>query len=418
MFIFHKPLLVVVILGYQTDIIFAINLELLSILAKFIRCYSSMVNKITFKNYKLFKEEQSIELKPITILIGKNNAGKSAIAKLPTVIAGSLSGSFSSPFQLETDNVRIGNSYEDIFYNRDITLDPLQFEISNESETLKVSVSGDRSYGVKISNYNFNGLVVDPSKSKFNGFITNKAKIKTLRLDFDYIESFRKFPAATFSDIFGQYDKIGLSGENAYKLLAQYYETGHKAFEPISQWFTDNFEGWKLKIKDISGTAKSYEVVLDNELIKPINIVNTGSGIRQSLPLIVRSFMPVENDILIVIEEPETHLHPAAHGNLAERFIRSYLDDKRRKYLIETHSENFILRIQRMIAARIISTSDVAIYYVDYKEQLGYSTVKKIIVATDGEVEEWPDNVFNEGLDEVLKFRKAQKENQDAGTNS
>jgi predicted ATPase len=378
-----------------------------------------MINKIAFKNYKLFKEKQSIELRPITVIIGKNNSGKSAVAKLPTLISGSLSGTFTAPIQLENEGVRIGNSYEDLFYNREITVAPLEFEIADDKESLKVSITGDNSYSIKISKFNYNNLgFLDISKAKFNGFVTKKHKSKALNLNFDYIESFRKFPDETFSDIFGEYSKLGISGENAYKLLAKYYKTSDKVLDLVSNWFEKNFEGWKLSVKDIAGSSVSYEVVLENKSIKPINIVNTGSGIRQSLPLIVRSFMPVNEEILIIIEEPETHLHPAAHGSLAERFIDSHLEDTRRRYLIETHSENFILRIQRLVASKKISVDDVALYYVDYKEAEACSTVSEIAIEQDGEVEHWPDNVFNESLDEVLKFRKAQKENQNAGTNS
>jgi predicted ATPase len=377
-----------------------------------------MVNKISFKNYKLFKEKQSVELRPITVIIGKNNSGKSAVAKLPTLISGSLGGTFASPLQLENDGVRVGNSYEDLFYNREITAAPLEFEIADDKESLKVIITGDRSYDIKISKFSLNNVDVDISKTKFNGFIAKKPKPKALSLNFDYIESFRKFPDETFSDIFGEYNKLGVSGENAYKLLAKYYKTSDKVLDSVSNWFEQNFEGWKVNVKDIAGSSVSYEVVLENDLIKPINIVNTGSGIRQSLPLIVRSFMPVNEEILIIIEEPETHLHPAAHGSLAERFIDSYLEDPKRKYLIETHSENFILRIQRLVASKKIAVKDVALYYVDYKEAEGSSTIKEIKIEQDGEVEQWPDNVFNESLDEVLKFRKAQKDSQNASTNT
>jgi predicted ATPase len=124
--------------------------------------------------------------------------------------------------------------------------------------------------------------------------------------------------------------------------------------------------------------------------------------------------MPIEEDILIIIEEPETHLHPAAHGNLAERFVDSYLEDNRRKYLIETHSENFVLRIQRLIASKKIDRNDVKIYYVDYNESDFSSNLNEIKIEDDGEIEDWPDNVFNESLDEVIKLRKAQKDRENA----
>jgi predicted ATP-dependent endonuclease of OLD family len=49
-----------------------------------------MVSQIRFKNFKLFKNWQTLEIKPITILIGKNNSGKTALLKLPAMIGESL----------------------------------------------------------------------------------------------------------------------------------------------------------------------------------------------------------------------------------------------------------------------------------------------------------------------------------------
>lgn len=70
-----------------------------------------MIKKISFANFKVFKAKQTILLKPLTILIGKNNTGKSAIIKLPTLIAGSLSGRFAAPLnwrnRVNIDNYHI-----------------------------------------------------------------------------------------------------------------------------------------------------------------------------------------------------------------------------------------------------------------------------------------------------------------------
>ncbi len=368
-----------------------------------------MINKISFKNYKLFKEKQTLELKPLTILIGKNNSGKSAVLKLPTMISASLRGDFSAPLELKNDDVVIGLSYEDLFYNREITTSPLEFQIESENEKLEFSISGNRNYNIHLSKYVYNEKEINV-KGKFNGLISSEVQIKSMNLNFDYIDSFRKFPSPQFSDVFSEYNKVGLSGENAFKLMAQYHKNRKSVLEDIKKWFKENFEGWEINIKDISGSVVSYEIVLSNEKITDINIFNTGSGIKQSLPLIVRSYMPVEVETLIIIEEPETHLHPSAHGDLAERFVNSYKEDNRRKYLIETHSENFILRIQRLIADKTLTKDDVKIYYVDYDEKNFCSNLKEIIIEEDGEFEDWPDNIFNESLDEVIKLRKAQKE--------
>ena len=153
-------------------------------------------------------------------------------------------------------------------------------------------------------------------------------------------------------------------------------------------------------------TETNYEVAISNSNINAINIKQTGQGIHQVLPLIIRSFMAVIKKTLIIIEEPETHLHPAAHGNLAERFVDSYLEDKNRNYLIETHSQNFILRMRRLVAEGKIETKDLAIYYVDFNEN--ESTLTESKVDELGGVETWPTGVFAETAKENRAIYNAQ----------
>lgn len=368
-----------------------------------------MIKKISFKNFKVFQSRQTLEIRPITILIGKNNSGKSAVAKLPTMIAGSLMGHFSAPISLENEGVRIGLSYADLFYNRGIFgAGDIELDIINDKESLEIFISGDRNENIRISRCIFNGKEIDTKKNRFNGFVSKENVPQSLTLNYDYIDSFRKFPEPQFSDIYKEYDKIGITGENAYKLLAQYHRDTNPLFEDIKKWFRDNFEGWEIGVKDIVSTISSYEIVLSTAKLKPINIVNTGSGIRQSLPLIVRSFMPVTAETLIIIEEPETHLHPAAHGNLAQRFAESYLEDNNRHYLIETHSQNFVLRMRRLIAEGKLKPEDLAIYYVDFDETANESTLHLIEVDDLGRVSFWPEGVFNETLIETLGIRAEQ----------
>jgi predicted ATPase len=50
------------------------------------------IKSISFENYKAFAQKQTMQLKPITLLIGKNSSGKSAIAKLFPLLENSLSG--------------------------------------------------------------------------------------------------------------------------------------------------------------------------------------------------------------------------------------------------------------------------------------------------------------------------------------
>jgi predicted ATPase len=117
--------------------------------------------------------------------------------------------------------------------------------------------------------------------------------------------------------------------------------------------------------------------------------------------------MPVEESNLIIIEEPETHLHPAAHGNLAERFVDSYLEDKNRSYLIETHSQNFVLRMRRLVAEGKMKPEQIAIYYVDFDYEQNISNLEDIVVHEDGSVEKWPEGVFGEAVIEARAIMNA-----------
>lgn len=369
-----------------------------------------MINKLSFKNYKLFKEKQTLELKPITILIGKNNSGKSAVLKLPTLIAGSLSGDFSQPFDTKYEDVRIGLAPEDFFYNREITNDSLDFDIMQGNESLiNCSIIGDINNNIRLRALNYKGKKIDLRNTKVKGFIPEGESVDVF--NFDYIEAFRMKPEPNFQKKTSDILKVGVNGENSYSLYAKYYDEQNPIYKSISDWYFENFENWKLEVNQISGSVISYEITLKNGTNKPINIVNTGSGISQSFPLILRSFMPVEEPTLIIMEEPETHLHPAAHGNLAERFVNSFLEDNNRNYLIETHSQNFVLRMRRLVAEGKLKPEQLAIYYVDFKEELNESVLEKIVLDEFGRVEWWPEGIFSETLSETIGIRTAQLDN-------
>jgi len=362
-----------------------------------------MVSKIRFKNFKLFKEWQELELKPITILIGKNNTGKTAVLKLPTMIAGGMNRSDLSILELENQSVRIGYSYEDLFYNRDLNTEPLLFEVyADNIKIIDVTFTGAINGNIKLKKYIY----------KKREISSNRNKPKDMpKLNFDYIETYREKPDYTIRKPYKEHKTIGLNGENSFDIFYNSYNTDKALYNALSNWYRDNFEGWKVQVDEVSGTGINYEITLKSDNMKPVNILNTGSGILQSFPLIVRSFMKESENTLIIIEEPESHLHPAAHGNLAQRFVESYLEDNNKRYLIETHSENFILRLQNLIADPDVSfsTKHVMIYYVDYDDNEQISRLIPLKIEEDGEIEDWPDNVFNESVDEVFKLRRNQK---------
>jgi predicted ATPase len=391
-----------------------------------------MVSKIRFKNFKLFKNWQELEIKPITILIGKNNSGKTALLKLPTMIGESLKGNINEAVKLEFEGIKIGSEYSDLAYNRKILPgDFLELEISNSPDDstfaeLNVKISLPKDMSKEKSElfeweYFENNLKLfeKDNNSEFKGFVRNNEKSENLTLNFDYIEALRTKPEEFYELKSEEIKKIGLTGKNTYDILIKSQIKQDGVFNNVSNWYKENFENWSLDISDNQLTNVKnlrYIFSIKNNKIEPINLQYTGQGITQALPLITRSYMIDEEPVLIIMEEPESHLHPAAHGNLAQRFVESYLEDDNKRYLIETHSKNFILRLQSLVADPEVnfSNNDIAVYYVDYDENKQLSFLDRLNLDEFGEFDQWPEEIFNESYKELLLLKQKQAERDDS----
>ena len=403
-----------------------------------------MISQINFRNYKLFKKKQILEIKPLTILIGKNNTGKSAILKLPTLLEGSLSGRFSQPFELINNDVKIANEYKDIVYgrnNREVEFEILQKKhISDiEFDNLRVEIFIDENKPI-IENWNCNNIfdLTKLDENNYQNNIINKVQetffeginLKSIEFVDDLLPKEDFFPLPNFvlnTDFIGairqealkhyEYssnisEKSGIDGSKLYDfLIDDYMSTDKKYFSQISNFIKNKFEGWELSIEVDGGRKDKPAIIyLENKNLK-INVSQVGMGISQVLPLIIRAYKPCDAKPLIIVEEPESHLHPFAHAQIAQLFFDSLLIDKNKKYLIETHSQNFVLRLRRLIAEGKLVPDDLALYYVDFNEENNESELKRIIIDENGNVDYWPEGIFSESLDETIGIRTAQIDN-------
>lgn len=407
-----------------------------------------MINKISFKNYKLFKEKQTLELRPITILIGKNNSGKSAVLKLSTLIEGALNEKSDNVFKLENEGVKIANEYRDIVYGRGKSA--LELEIfqekylSNELDFLstKIYIEADLSNSNEpiIESWNCNNIF-DLLKSEEDYYQNEKTntfhethfeginlksieflgdlqkemftELPLFKITTDFIGAIRQEAKQNYPYSSNIPEKSAIDGSNLYQFLIEdYLTTDKKYFNKVSNWIIEKFEGWELKI-DVDGYKKEIPAIIELEKSNlKINISQTGMGISQVLPLIIRAFRPCKEETLVIIEEPESHLHPYAHAQVAQLFFESLETDVNKKYLIETHSQNFVLRMRRLVAEGKLKSEDLAIYYVDFDEDKNESSLERIFVDELGKVSFWPEGIFGETLTETIGIRTAQIERQ------
>ena len=97
------------------------------------------------------------------------------------------------------------------------------------------------------------------------------------------------------------------------------------------------------------------------------------------------SSIPVVSARTIAIEEPEIHLHPKYQSLLAEMFYEAY-KEYNIQFIIETHSEYLLRKIQTLVGARNLSPEEVSMVYVEDDEEVkkGAQKVRRIPVKEDG----------------------------------
>ncbi len=138
---------------------------------------------------------------------------------------------------------------------------------------------------------------------------------------------------------------------------------------------------------------------------------DVGFGVSQILPVLVNCAILPEGSILL-LEQPEIHLHPFAQAALADVLIDA-IKNRNLQIIVESHSEHLLRRIQRRIAREVLKPDDTALYFCKLED--GTSAIEKLDVNTYGYITNWPKNFFGDEMGELGDMTIAAMERQKAG---
>ena len=179
--------------------------------------------------------------------------------------------------------------------------------------------------------------------------------------------------------------------------------------QDVNRWF-DRFEiPYQLDVIPFGEASLAGEYITialyDKRTDTQVTLADVGYGINQLLPIIIEGAASEEGSI-ICVEQPEIHLHPRLQANIADLMIDTIADEdgKRKQWIVETHSELLILRLQRRIREGKIKPEDISVLYVDPDdESTEGSAIKVLRLGEDSYFKDpWPDGFFAEGLYEQL----------------
>jgi len=104
---------------------------------------------------------------------------------------------------------------------------------------------------------------------------------------------------------------------------------------------------------------------------------------------------------VLLVEQPELHLHPAIQSEIADLIIEFSDEQKGNQILVETHSEHLLLRLQRRVREGLISATDICVLYV-HADNNG-SHCQQLQLDDNGEfIDEWPNGFFEERIREII----------------
>ena len=214
---------------------------------------------------------------------------------------------------------------------------------------------------------------------------------------------------------------IGIQGEYSANVLYNFPFIR----ELVTEWLKkDKFDiPYGLTVEKLGEASLAGEYIIivltDKRTNTQVTIADVGYGINQLLPVIIEGVASQEDSILCV-EQPEIHLHPRLQANIADLMIDTIADEpgKRKQWIVETHSELLVRRIQTRIAEGDISSSDVSVLYVDPDDDdYEGSAIKQLRLDENGYwLDEWPQGFFEEGYKQTRLARTARRNgnNQDA----
>lgn len=400
-----------------------------------------MIKVLDVNNFKCFRKGVPFNFTFLNLLTGINGRGKSSLLQSMLLISQSVS-KFSKiqKVLLNGKHIALGN-FDDIKNSETPREEPIliHIEISdivtaefklveNENDLMTAKV---KDLVVTIKDEDELAHIGEKLNKLRNDLIDElDAKQETTDAPFDinqaifsefisyihYISADRLGPVKYVDKVsFADFISVGPRGEFTINVLANdnlplvsdnlYLGNDSKSLiQQTQEWLSYILDGAKLVVKGKEKESSVLYMLLNNRNTtndyKPSNV---GFGYSYILPLIVTGLIAKPGEIIIV-ENPEAHLHPKAQSKISEFFTRVAAGGV--QVFIESHSEHILngLRVSTLNPEIAIKHDDLTIHYFDE----AFEAVK-LTMDEKGKIHNWPKGFFDQqeiDIAEIFKYAR------------
>jgi predicted ATPase len=364
-----------------------------------------MIRSLHIRNFKCF-EDQPFELGNLTLLSGLNGTGKSSVLQALVMLRQSYQQRFlqNAEFLLNGDLIKLGKA-KDVFYEG-ATSKEFGFCLDFSDQP---PANWNFEYDQKADVVRLASVPAPDSVYKTSLFGD----------DFHYLTAERVGPRTTFeaSDYFvREHRQLGIRGEYTShfldtfggsriisKALVHPKTKGEETettdlITQVEAWMGDISPSVQIKLTsypEIDLISLQYVFVDGDVPTNRYRSTNVGFGITYTLPILV-ALLSSRQDALVLLENPEAHLHPRGQFQLGELMARAASCGI--QIVVESHSDHVLNGIRIAVRQGILAPEQLRLYYLERNPKIDQISSQVISPCVDknGRIDQWPDGFFDE----------------------
>ncbi len=415
------------------------------------------ITRITVAGFKSINQEQSIEIKPLTILAGANSSGKSSMMQPLLLLKQTLETTYDpGPLLLNGPNVKFTSAEQLLSRTNKENSFHVGIAIAvGSAMTTSFKQSANKGFDLEETTYSNSGggrfrlsmdmpqdeiqslfartyrnpfryeiASVTPTVVQDRCFLKLNAKLK----DEDVLEPVRLIRYEQYlEDAIQRIIHLpGLRGnpERDYPVTAvgrtfpgtfEYYVASIIEQRQIG----DDSEKLERLNTDLARLALTRKVVarrknataiellvdrfLQGDKEDMVSIADVGLGVSQALPVVVALHIATAGQ-LVYIEQPEIHLHPRAQSVMAEVLADAVIRGKR--LVVETHSNLLLRGVQTLVAEGKLSPELVKLHWFRQLED-GSTEITSADLDETGAYGDWPEDFDDIMLESENRYLNA-----------